>query len=597
MTSRDGITGTDLPPHSDPGDDWWAGDRYIEPPQQIELPPVPTDASATYEYQNGDGTTSFVVARWDSVNGHQKKSFSPYCWDGDQWVRKQLVPAGERPLLNLPGILDNYRGPVLVVEGEKTASAAAAACPGWTVTTWAGGSSAVGTADWSPLKDREVVIWPDNDEPGRKAAAQIKERLPRAHVVTVPLDFPEAWDMADALPANYDADYIETKLWATAAGGDGVVTPAATPEKPDAEPLKTALVTFPTSWQGKAIPDRQWLVPDLIPMHVPTMLSGKGGAGKSLLGVQATHAAVTAANWLGLPMKKCKTLAVFSEDDEAELMRRYNAVCINTNTEFGDLDGLALIIRDGDQTPLMDFPNPHEAGKPSSNFDMIYDAAKEHGAQFILLDSLYNFFSGNENNRVHVAQFVYLLRKLAKDCDAAVVFIAHPSKAGISTGDGYAGSTAWHDAVRARLFLTEVDDNGENKLVLRTMKANYGPGDGEIEVYYQGGMLWPRGTAAVNHGPHHEVQAGLAFLKCLRSILEQGKNASHSKNSGNFAPKLFSRMPAAAGFKVSDLAAAMERLFNEKKIKTGDYLTPDRKWAKGLYEVKSLVPSSENDEE
>lgn len=36
--------------------------------------------------------------------------------------------------------------------------------------TWAGSTNAVNKTDFSPVEDRDVVIFPDNDEPGLAAA-------------------------------------------------------------------------------------------------------------------------------------------------------------------------------------------------------------------------------------------------------------------------------------------------------------------------------------------------------------------------------------------------------------------------------------------
>ena len=49
------------------------------------------------------------------------------------------------------------------------------------------------------------------------------------------------------------------------------------------EPLK---IIDPTAWQNQPVPERQWLVPGLIPLHNVTLLAGDGGLGKSILAMQ-----------------------------------------------------------------------------------------------------------------------------------------------------------------------------------------------------------------------------------------------------------------------------------------------------------------------
>ena len=56
-----------------------------------------------------------------------------------------------------------------------------------------------------------------------------------------------------------------------------------------------------------------------------------------------------------------------------------------------------------------------------------------------------------------------------------MLLIAHPSRAGIETGSGESGSTAWHNATRSRMFLRNADPgrDGPFERVLESRKANY----------------------------------------------------------------------------------------------------------------------------
>jgi hypothetical protein len=95
--------------------------------------------------------------------------------------------------------------PVLIVEGEKTCDAAEILFPDYTVISWAGGGKKVHKVHWGPLRGRTVVIWPDNDEPGRTAAHQIAGELGNIGVEEVSIvktgefkdRFPDGWDLAD----------------------------------------------------------------------------------------------------------------------------------------------------------------------------------------------------------------------------------------------------------------------------------------------------------------------------------------------------------------------------------------------------------------
>lgn len=108
---------------------------------------------------------SFAVARFDDADG---KRYRPYCWVrsgiGEGW-KARSVPA-PRPLYNLNKLAARPVEPVLVVEGEKCVRRAEKLLPAWVVVTSPSGANAASKADWKPLQNRHVVIWPDADEPG-----------------------------------------------------------------------------------------------------------------------------------------------------------------------------------------------------------------------------------------------------------------------------------------------------------------------------------------------------------------------------------------------------------------------------------------------
>ena len=88
--------------------------------------------------------------------------------------------------------------PVLVVEGEKTASAAQLLFTDFNVVTWMGGANRWAKVDWSPLVGRKVYLLPDNDEAGFKAMKGIQKKLPGSIYVDLS-DFglSKGWDIAD----------------------------------------------------------------------------------------------------------------------------------------------------------------------------------------------------------------------------------------------------------------------------------------------------------------------------------------------------------------------------------------------------------------
>ncbi len=61
------------------------------------------------------------------------------------------------------------------------------------------------------------------------------------------------------------------------------------------------------------------------------------------------------------------------------------------------------------------------------------------------------------------------------------------------------------------------------------------------------------------------------FLGQLEAMTEEGRHVSESTNSGNYAPRFFSKRPGREGFNKADFAKAMERLFSDGKIRVEEY--------------------------
>jgi uncharacterized protein (DUF927 family) len=192
--------------------------------------PVPADAptapgehrshgqpARTWSYRNAAGELLGRVCRFDKPDGSKVvlpqtlwRNGGRLRWEWKQWPEP-------RPLYGLQQLATRPAEPVLVVEGEKTADAAGERVGGFVSAAWPGGSKATGKVDWSPLAGRDVVIWPDADEPGRKAAADVAACAQAAGALTVaivdvPRFLPEGWDLADDWPEGFGLAKAEAAI-------------------------------------------------------------------------------------------------------------------------------------------------------------------------------------------------------------------------------------------------------------------------------------------------------------------------------------------------------------------------------------------------
>jgi putative DNA primase/helicase len=174
---------------------------------------------AVYRFRTSDGGKEVLPCVWAR---HEESGAQEWRW---------MSFSEPRPLYGLDRLGDIK--PVLIVEGEKCADAAHELIGStFDVITWPGGSQAVSKADFSVLKDRKIVIWPDCDsqridkddpisafkpvdkQPGMAAALAIAKIVAtygcQVHLVSIPApgEKPDGWDVADFIAEGASAESI-----------------------------------------------------------------------------------------------------------------------------------------------------------------------------------------------------------------------------------------------------------------------------------------------------------------------------------------------------------------------------------------------------
>ncbi len=175
---------------------------------------------ATWVYRGGDGEILFYVARYEYLeDGVLKKVTPQWTWgsrDAKHWEWGMGHFNKPRPLYHLDQLAQRPDAPILVVEGEKAAEAAAQLLPRYVVVTWPGGAQAVKHAVWSVLEARDVVLWPDADRPGIEAMRLVARTLEgvarRVRMIHPPIGTATGWDAADAQAEGWDT--AATLAWA-----------------------------------------------------------------------------------------------------------------------------------------------------------------------------------------------------------------------------------------------------------------------------------------------------------------------------------------------------------------------------------------------
>jgi RecA-family ATPase len=326
-----------------------------------------------------------------------------------------------------------------------------------------------------------------------------------------------------------------------------------------------------SNWADTPAPPREWLVPEFIPHAAVTLLSGDGGTGKSLIALQLGVAAATGKPWLGQRIDRPgDVLFLSAEDSRDELHRRLESICNGDLTALERLHARSVVEVD----PLLATFDRENRMKTTELFSKVHAAVERVRPSLVVLDTLANLHSGDENNKAHAMQFVNRLKGIATTFNCAVLLLTHPSLSGMSNGSGAAGSVGWSNGVRSRLFLSRVKDKDGNEhnadiRTLTTTKSNYGRSDSRIDVRWHLGKFIATGDPFDDIEPREE-KADRVFLRLLQRFTAEGTHVSRNL-SPSFAPTKFADQPDSEGCSKADLEDAMNRLFYAGRLRNAEH--------------------------
>lgn len=235
-----------------------------------------------------------------------------------------------------------------------------------------------------------------------------------------------------------------------------------------------------TKWIDLEAPERHWLVRNLIPFGCVTSLYGDGGAGKTMLALDLMVAMsdYTRQTWLDVGPRGVKSVGLFAEDDDFELIRRVQRLADARQVPFERAAQSINLIAAGAFDATLAAPGGDGlAWTPL--LDILLARIDREKASLLVLDYAAAVFGGNELDRQQVSEFIRRLNAVAALHDIAVLLRGHPSMDGMRAGRGTSGSTAWRNQVRSFLHLTVDDSQGDSQgrtlVTLRRTKNNYGP--------------------------------------------------------------------------------------------------------------------------
>jgi RecA-family ATPase len=296
---------------------------------------------------------------------------------------------------------------------------------------------------------------------------------------------------------------------------------------------------FPASdLKGKA-EEREWIVKDWIPKDATTSIYGDGGVGKSLIIQQLATAAASNNPWLGMPVMPLNVLYIAAEDDRQELHRRQDAIDSELGIPFrGTLKNLHLWPRVGHDNLLITFDL---AGKPTQTplVNRVVDECKKEQIGLLIIDTIADVFGGNENNRTQVNYFVKsVIGRIHNETKATIILLGHPSLTGMASGTGAAGSTAWNNAVRSRVYLSKTEEGTSTERTLTRKKSNYAASgdDTALNLYWENGAF-RRLDTSVPTDTTHQILFHSTVKEILRLVKKEAEKGTPLKASTGAVPR------------------------------------------------------------
>jgi RecA-family ATPase len=344
-----------------------------------------------------------------------------------------------------------------------------------------------------------------------------------------------------------------------------------------------------SAWDDEPAPERKWAIKDRVPLNQAGLFSGEGGTGKSIIELTKDVAHVAGKDWLGSLPEPGPAFYIGAEDDADEIHIRLDAIASHYGVTFKQLKdgGLYVLSMLGQDATLCTALGKGGKVEVTPFYNHLLEAAGDIKPKNISIDTLSRAFAGNEIDRVQVYAFAMHMQALAKVAGGSVTVLSHPSLAGISSGSGISGSTAWDAAFRFRQYLTGIKpSDGEQPdsdvRELQFKKNQYGPLGESVAVRYQRGLFLPIAGMSNLDKLARQQGADEAFLALLARYERDGRNVSDKPTSNAYAPTIFGKEKEAktAGMRKLDLEDAMRRLFEAEKIHVEHYGRPSRPYSR-----------------
>ncbi len=321
-----------------------------------------------------------------------------------------------------------------------------------------------------------------------------------------------------------------------------------------------------------------FLVADWLPSGYVTLFAGHGGVGKSLIALFVAVCLAAGMPFFGVEVARRRVLFLSCEDRERVLHWRLARICSYLGVDLASLRGWLEIVDLVGADSILWERDPRTGSTITPAYETLRRRVKASGAEVLVVDGASDAYAGNENNRGDVKRYNNALLALIPPDRGAVLQVAHVDKVAArdgSTSEGYSGSTAWHNAARARWYLRPETAQGEGDerptrtgaLLLDLQKSNFGRADQSMRFRWDDDahlFLGERLGASAFDRKHQEREERAAILRGLVELERLGRLVPTSPRANENAAILLAErpgFPASLGGK-----AGTTRLFRELRL-------------------------------
>ena len=352
-------------------------------------------------------SNQFVVMRFP--DGHAiKQKYAPFTKQGNDWVMAR--PNGLLPIYCQE---DNLDKPVILNEGEK-AMLGCRELYAYDSACFHGGVNAIEKQDWSKLYDRDLVIWCDNDEAGKKFGHDLEKLLKgkckSIKVVYPPRDFADKDDLWDAKESGYfkDSKALEAYI-------DEFVLPKS-----------KGSITFTRADEVlQQVTNPKWLIKDVCEEESLLCVFGAAKSGKSFLAIAMSCAIASGKKFYGNESFKKPVLYLVGEGVRG-VRRRLSA----WQQGMYSLKEIPLYLSDRG----VRINDPEDFIKLEEQIELVQE--KEGQIGLIVIDTFQRNFIGNENSAEDVGNFINQLDQIITNYGCCVALVHHTGHGNSSRGRG-----------------------------------------------------------------------------------------------------------------------------------------------------------------